>query len=92
MAARAYLGMRPGDLDGKRFAPYWNPDMAPLSVHVREALLHGPEASELGLPLDDVNHLLDAGDLAIENGWRRASGQRSARARDSRRGRLMAGT
>jgi hypothetical protein len=76
MAVRAYLGMRPGDLDGKPFARYWNPEMAPLSDEAREALLHGPEASELGLPLADVNRLLDPGYLAIENGWTRiANGQ-----------------
>ena len=66
-----YLGMRPGDLEGKPFARYWNPDMAPLSGQVREALLHGPEAAELGLPLDEANRLLEPADLPIENGWTR---------------------
>jgi len=71
--AGKYLGMRPGDLDGKPFARHWNPAMAPLAPHVREALLHGPEAAELGLPLDDANRLLDPDDLPIETGWTRLS-------------------
>jgi hypothetical protein len=66
-----YLGMRPGDLEGKPLARYWNPEMAPLAGPVREALVHGPEAAELGLPLDEANRLLEPGDLPIENGWTR---------------------
>jgi DAPG hydrolase-like protein len=69
-----YLGMRPGDLDGKSYAHHWRPEMAPLSAAVGEALLHGPEAGELGLRLDDCNRLLEPGYLPLENGWTRLSG------------------
>jgi len=76
MAAAGYLGMRPGDLDGKRYARHWNPEMAPLALPVREALRHGPEAAELGTPLSEVHRLLDPGYQPIENGWLRLpSGQ-----------------
>lgn len=46
MSAR-YLGMRAGDLDGKAYAKYWNPEVAPLPEHVREAIAHGPIAAPL---------------------------------------------
>lgn len=64
-----YLGMRPGDLDGRRYARYWNPDMAPLPDHVREALLCGAEAGELGLRLEEADRLMEAGHLPLETGW-----------------------
>lgn len=63
-----YLGMRVGDLDGKPYAPYWNPDMKPLPPHVREALMRGHEAAELGLSLDQADRLMDAGYLPLETG------------------------
>jgi hypothetical protein len=30
MSRDKYLGMRSGDLDGKPYAKYWNPKMAPM--------------------------------------------------------------
>jgi len=72
----AYLGMRPGDLDGKAYARYWNPDMGPMQEQVRRALLHGIEASELGFPATEANRLLEPGYLPLENGFTRlANGQ-----------------
>jgi hypothetical protein len=63
--------MRPGDLDGKRYARYWNPEMRPVPEPVARALLHGPEAPELGFPLDEADRLLDPGYLPLENGYTR---------------------
>ena len=71
-----YLGMRPGDLDGKPYARYWNPDMGPMQEQVQRAILHGVEASELGFPVTEANQLLEPGYLALENGYTRlANGQ-----------------
>ena len=71
-----YLGMRDGDLKGKPYAHHWNPFMAPLQPQVREALLHGPEAEELALPLDEAHRLLEVGPLPMENGYtERTSGE-----------------
>jgi hypothetical protein len=71
-----YLGMRPGDLDGKAYAKYWKPDMGPMQEPVRRALLHGIEAAELGFPLTEADQLLEAGHLPLENGFTRlANGQ-----------------
>ena len=42
--------------------------MGPLQPHVAEALLHGPEASELGLDLKEADRLVDPGYLPLENG------------------------
>ena len=71
-----YLGMRDGDLEGKPYAHHWNPSMAPLQAQVREALLHGPAAEELALPLDEAHRLLEAGRLPMENGYtERTSGE-----------------
>jgi len=65
---KTYLGMRPGDLDGKPYARYWNPVMQPLQEQVAQALLHGPEASELGFGIDDADRLVEPGYLPLENG------------------------
>lgn len=66
-----YLGMRPGDLDGKRYAKFWNPNMETMQEHVLRALNHGVEASELGFPVEEANQLLEPGYLALENGFTR---------------------
>ncbi len=69
MTAPHYLGMRPGDLEGKPYARFWQPDMAPMQPQVVEALHHGAEASELGLEMDQADRLLEPGDLPLENGF-----------------------
>jgi hypothetical protein len=66
-----YLGMREGDLEGKPYAKYWNPVMAPLQEQVQDAIVHGPEAAELGFPLDRADQLLAPGYLPLENGTAR---------------------
>ena len=71
MADQHYLGMRPGDLDDKPYAKYWNSEMKPLPEHVRVALAHGPEASELGLHVAEANQLLEPGYLPLETGYTR---------------------
>jgi hypothetical protein len=71
MASDKYLGMRAGDLDGKPYAKYWNPEMGPMQEQVRRALLHGAEASELGFPVAEANQLLEPGYLPLENGFTR---------------------
>lgn len=71
-----YLGMKEGDLDGKPYAKYWNPEMQPVQEHVRKALVHGVEAAELGFEVTGANQLLDRGYLPLENGFTRLdSGQ-----------------
>jgi hypothetical protein len=71
MKTRGYLGMAPGDLEGKPYAKYWNPEMAPMQEHARRALLHGPEAAELGFPVAQADLLLEPGYLPMENGFTR---------------------
>ncbi len=73
MAEEKYLGMRQGDLAGKRYARFWNPDMGPMQEQVGLALLHGPEASALGLELAAADRLLEPGYLALETGYTRLS-------------------
>jgi hypothetical protein len=76
MSRDRYLGMRTGDLEGKPYARYWRPEMAPMQAPVQRALLHGIEASELGFPLDEADRLLEPGALPLENGFTRlANGQ-----------------
>jgi hypothetical protein len=71
-----YLGMREGDLVGKPYAQYWNPDMQPLQEQVGHAVLHGPEASELGFGIERADLLVEPGYLPLENGTTRlASGE-----------------
>ena len=69
MKSGLYLGMREGDLDGKRYAPYWKPDMAPLQEQVARAIVQGPEASALGFGIDRADLLVSPGYLPLENGW-----------------------
>lgn len=71
MSNAHYLGMKPGDLEGKPYAKYWNPDMGPMQGDVQRALTHGPEAAELGFSISDANQLLDSGYLPLENGYTR---------------------
>ena len=66
-----YLGMRAGDLDGKPYAKYWQPEMRPLPREAAQALLHGNEAGQLGLSMLDVDRLLEPGTLPMENGFTR---------------------
>jgi len=68
MVQKVYLGMRDGDLLGKRYAGYWNPIMQPLQEQVAHAVLHGPEASELGFGIEQADLLVDPGYLPLENG------------------------
>ena len=69
MKREKYLGLRAGDLEGKPYARYWRPEMHPLQTQVAQAILHGREAGELGLSMDDVDQLLEPGDLPLENGF-----------------------
>lgn len=68
MSRRPYLGMRPGDLDGKPYARFWQPEMEPMPPHVVEALLRGGEARGLGIEMDEAAQLLEPGHLPLENG------------------------
>lgn len=71
-----YLGMRPGDLDDKPYAKYWQPEMSPLPAHVAEAVLQGPASQELGFPHNEAGQLLAPGYLPLETGYTRlANGQ-----------------
>ena len=63
--------MRKGDLEGKPYAKYWNPEMAPMQEHAQRALMHGIEASALGFPITEANQLLEPGYLPLENGFTR---------------------
>ena len=68
MKREHYLDMRPHDLDGKPYARHWNPVMQPLQEQVADAILHGPEASELGFGIEDVDRLVAPGYVPLENG------------------------
>lgn len=76
MSTKKYLGMHGRDLAGKKYAKYWNPEMKPLPIHVRESLAHGPQAAELGFEFEAVDQLLSPGYLRLETGYTRIkSGQ-----------------
>jgi hypothetical protein len=71
MKHERYLGMRDGDLDGKPYARHWNPIMQPLQEQVAQAILHGPEASEMGFDIERADLLVEPGYLPLENGTTR---------------------
>jgi hypothetical protein len=61
--------MKAGDLEGKPYAKFWNPQMAPLSDQAREAIATGPLAGPLLPPLSEASRLLDPKDTLLENGY-----------------------
>jgi len=66
---RRYLGMREGDLDGKPYAKFWQPEMKPLSTAARAALANSP-ASAAGIPpLSDAPRLDGRRSTALEDGY-----------------------
>lgn len=69
-----YLGMVPGDLAGKAYAPFWNPQLAPLPEHVREAVAHGPIAGPLLPPLAEAARCFESGGTDVENGFALVAG------------------
>jgi hypothetical protein len=69
MTKDVYLGMRDGDLTGKPYAKYWQPEMAPMQPAVQNAILHGPYASELGIEFSQADALLRPGYLPLESGY-----------------------
>jgi hypothetical protein len=64
-----YLGIHPPDLEGKPYAKFWNPTLAPLSAHAREALAQGPVAGPLLPALAEAAQLLDPTCETLENGY-----------------------
>jgi hypothetical protein len=68
VSSEVYLGMRGADLADKPYARYWNPDMQPPQAQVREAVIHGAEASELGFSMAQADQLLEPGYLPLETG------------------------
>ena len=69
MSEQEYQGMRPGDLEGKPYARFWEPNMAPLPAEVADAIRAGAQTAELGLALNDAAQLLQPGYLPLENGF-----------------------
>ncbi|MEP5566449.1 MAG: hypothetical protein ABJN62_01320 [Halioglobus sp.] len=55
----AYLGMRPGDLDDKPYAKYWNPEMQGLSEQVAQAVMQSPLPKSYGFSHKESHHLLE---------------------------------
>ena len=48
MSEETCLGIRPGDLDGRPYAKYWNPEMGPMQEHVQHMVVHcGMEMNHL---------------------------------------------
>ena len=87
MSGQYYRGMRPGDLEGKRYARFWQPEMAPLPPEVANALRDGREAKGPGLELNEAGQLLEQGYLPLENGFTRlANGQTLVAVRTDMRG------
>lgn len=73
-STRRYLGMEPGDLEGKPYARYWNPDMAPLPEDIRAALAHGPVAEPLLPDLAHAPPVLEGRRSGLEVGYCLARG------------------
>ncbi|MFO0946610.1 MAG: hypothetical protein U1D30_11785 [Planctomycetota bacterium] len=68
-AVRKHLGIQPGDLENKPYAKYWNPLMAPLPEHAREALAQGPIAPPMLPAFADAAMVFETSSAALENGF-----------------------
>ena len=66
---RLFIGLRKEDLEGKPYASFYNPRVAVLPEHAKEALLHGPVAGPLLPRLSDAPQLLFTAETALENGF-----------------------
>jgi len=66
---RLFLGLRKDDLEGKPYAAFYNPRVAALPEHVKEALLQGPVAGPLLPQLSDAPQLLFSTETELENGF-----------------------
>ena len=73
-ATPRYLGIRPGDLADKPYSEFWNPQVAPLPDHAREAVAHGPIAAPLLPALADAPAALQSPERGVENGFCFAKG------------------
>ena len=71
MKSEKYLGIRTGDLDGKPYAKYWNPQMGMLQPQNQQGILLDMQASELGFTIEQANQLLEPGHLPLESGYTR---------------------
>jgi hypothetical protein len=69
-----YLGMQPGDLAGKPYARFWNPQLAPLAGHILEAIARGPVAAPLMPRIDVSASEVQDGSFAVENGYALTAG------------------
>lgn len=66
---RLFIGLRKEDLEGKPYASFYNPHVAALPEHAKEALLHGPVAGPLLPRLSDAPQLLFSTETELENGF-----------------------
>lgn len=64
-----YLGIRAGDLGGKWYGKYYNPDMVPLPDHATYALTLGPQAAALCPNLEELRDLAKPGYQPLETGY-----------------------
>lgn len=64
-----YLGFTEDELAVSPYARFYNPELAPLPEHVREALLIGAQASELFPPVERAGDLQAAGYWPVETGY-----------------------
>lgn len=71
-----HLGMQPGELEGKPYARFWNPQMAPLPEPAREAIARGPVAEPLLPPLAAAARAIESAECVLENGYSLAAGGR----------------
>lgn len=69
MKTSEYLGMKPGDLDGKSYARFWNPCMVELAPHAIAAVSTGPQPAPLFTSFSDAAKLLDPSWDRTENGY-----------------------
>lgn len=66
---RRYLGYSAAELASSPYAEFFNPHLAPLAKHVREALAVGAVASELLPPISEVSELHNEGYWPLETAF-----------------------
>ena len=67
--AGRHLGWSQKDLATKPYAKFWNPDVAPVADHVRDALAQGPVSEELLPPLSAAQDVFFGSGVALVDGF-----------------------
>lgn len=69
MSLSCAFGMNPQTVSSQPYAKYWQPNMGELPEGAKDAVAKGAQATHMGFEFQELNQLLEAGYLPLENGY-----------------------